>query len=190
MKKIRIVIAFTLCLFLTSCYSNSYDDLKATLPKEKTEKKESKKKKSVYFKSDKVVNSFFTKYNSFAEIKIPKSKIKQGNIETKALAYIEDLSMEVINTHYSLAISIGTSPTNENSKLYSVFRDTIKSVRSDITETEIQSVWSSIHETGYLVEDYNFHEINITYVPYKELSQGHSNLRIDLKFPLNSNESE
>lgn len=191
MKKITIILLFTLCLFLPSCSSNNYDNTNKTASNSlsaKKENKKSKKHKSVYFKSDETVNRFFTKYNSFAEIKIPKSNIEQGNIKTKALVYMDDLSMEIINAHNSLAISIGTSPTNEYSKLYSVFRDTIKSVKTDITEPDIQSAWNAIHETGYMVENYNFNKINITYIPYKELSKGHSNLRIDLDFPINDNE--
>ena len=51
----------------------------------------------------------------------------------------------------------------------------------NVADDEISTAWSAIHETGYLVEDYDFNEIKITYVPSKKLSWGTSALRIDLK---------
>lgn len=141
--------------------------------------------KLLFFESDEVVNAFFTDYNTIAEYEIPTDTIKKGNIKTKALVYIDDLHLEIINAKDFLSVSMGSDVENEETKLYSVFRDTIKSMRAEIEEVSIKSAWDSIHESGYLVEDYAFNDILITYVPHKELSKGHSNLRVDLEIPLN-----
>ena len=138
----------------------------------------------MYFESDEVVDKFFTDYNAIAEVVIHAEEIEKGNIRTKALVYIDDLSLEIINATDFLFVSMSSSVENENTKLYAVFRDTIKAIREDIVEEDIQSAWNAIHESGYLVEDYDFNGISITYVPFKELSVGTSNLRVDLEFPL------
>ena len=54
----------------------------------------------------------------------------------------------------------------------------------NVADDEISTAWNAIHETGYMVEDYDFNGIKITYVPSKELSWGTSALRVDLSFPL------
>ena len=113
-----------------------------------------------YFETDLIVNNFFVAYNAIAENPIDVTEIEKGNIKTKALVYIDDFSMEVINAADSLSVSIS------------------------VADDEISTAWNSIHETGYVVENYDFNGIRITYVPSKELSWGTSALRIDLSFPL------
>lgn len=138
----------------------------------------------LYFESDEVVDKFFADYNSIAEITISSEEIEKGNIRTKALVYIDDLSMEIINADDFLSISMSCSVENEATKLYAIYRDTIWAMRSEVSEDDIQLSWDAIHETGYLVEDYDFNGVSITYVPSKELSWGTSDLRIDLEIPL------
>lgn len=137
-----------------------------------------------YFESDEVVEKFFSDYNAIAEIIIPAEEIEKGNIRTKALVYIDDLSLEIINAEEFLSISMSSSVENEDTKLYVIFRDAIWAMKSDLSEDSIQACWQAIHESGYLVEDYDFEGINVTYVPAKELSWGTSNLRVDLEIPL------
>lgn len=137
-----------------------------------------------YFATDETVNNFFVKYNDIANEVIDASKIEKGNIDTKALVYIDDFNMEVVATRTELYVSIGTSPDNEDTQLHDIFTSCIKAMRAEYTDDEIETAWSDIHETGYMVEGYELNDTKITYVPYKELSSGHSNLRIDLVFSI------
>lgn len=191
MKKLRLLFVLTLCLIFSACGSNTdtpssesqAPESSSTL--EVTSQSEEPSPAPEYFESDAVVDKFFTDYNSIAEIKIPAEEIEKGNIRTKALVYIDDLSLEVINANDFLSISMGCSPENESTTLYALFRDCIKTMRPDISDEDIQSTWDSIHESGYLMDGYEFNDIKITYIPSKELSYGMSNLRIDLNIPLN-----
>lgn len=79
---------------------------------------------------------------------------------------------------------MSSSVENEATTLYAVFSDTIKVMRVDISEDEIQNAWNDIHESGYLVEGYTLNDVNISYIPSKELSWGISDLRVDLEIPL------
>lgn len=139
----------------------------------------------VYFESDDIVNDFFIKYNSFATNQIPQSMIKRGNIDTKALVYADEFNIEIINVSDSaLDISIGTNPENEKTVLLTVFSDCIKAMKPMLSDEEILSAWKAIHKTGYMVMDYDFAGIIITYVPSKELSWGRNNPRVDLTISL------
>ena len=137
-----------------------------------------------YFGTDLIVNNFFVAYNAIAESPIDATEIEKGNIKTKALVYIDDFSMEVINAADFLSVSISVDPENENTKLLSIFSSCIKAMYPNVADDEISAAWNAIHETGYMVEDYDFNGIQITYVPSKELSWGTSALRIDLSFPM------
>ena len=137
-----------------------------------------------YFETDLIVNNFFVAYNAIAESPIDVTEIEKGNIKTKALVYIDDFSMEVINAADFLSVSISVAPENEDTKLLSIFSSCIQAMYPNVADDEILTAWNAIHETGYMVEDYDFNGIKITYVPSKELSWGTSALRIDLSFPL------
>ena len=167
-----IIVIF--CFMLSACGGNANSE----------NNNEESTQEPCYFESDEVVNKFLSDYNSGAEIVIPLEAIEKGNISTKALVYIDDLSLEVINAKDYLSVSMSSSVENEGTKLYSLFRDTIKATRENVAEEDIQSAWTAIHETGYLTENYDFQGISITYVPSKELSWGTSGLRVDLKIPL------
>ena len=137
-----------------------------------------------YFESDIVVNDFFAKYNTIATTAIEIDAIEKGNIKTKALVYTDSFNLEVINVNNGeLHISIETEPADENTVMFSVFHDCIKAM-STLSDDEISNAWSAIHETGYMIEDYNINGILITYVPSKELSWGVNNPRVDLMIPV------
>lgn len=200
MKKFNSLVII-LCLLLSACSSNvtasantgfsdasdnsAIDDTTSVNDNQTLEETPNCNPEPIYFESDEVINKFFTDYNAIAEIAIPTEKIEEGNIKTKALAYIDDLNLEVTNADNFLSISMSSSVENENTKLYAVFRDTIQAMNASVSENNIQTAWEAIHQSGYLVEDYNLNGISISYVPSKELSWGTSALRIDLKFPLN-----
>ena len=181
MKKSCLLLILLLCLILSACGRNSET---SKVEDNQQQEEVTLDPKPLYFESDEVVNKFFTDYNAIAEISISADEIEKGNIRTKALVYIDDLSLEIINTTDFLSVSMSSSVENEDTKLYAIFRDSIKAMIADTTDKDIQSAWNTIHESGYLVEDYDFNGVSITYVPSKELSWGTSDLRIDLKIPL------
>ncbi|MBU5627097.1 hypothetical protein KQI82_09280 [Oscillibacter sp. MSJ-2] len=196
MKKFHLLLS--LCLILSACDGNTDTPTNAEKPNvsndviiEETPNVDDNQQGEVvsdtgplYFESDEVVDKFFTDYNAIAEVVIPVEEIEKGNIRTKALVYIDDLSLEIINANDLLSVSMSSSIENEDTKLYAIFRDTIKAMNANTADEDIQSAWNAIHESGYLVEDYDFNSISITYVPSKELSWGTSDLRVDLEFPL------
>lgn len=177
MKKWIILLLLTLSFVLTACGANKSTELDENAQQQKPSQEATSESTVTYFESDDVVNKFFTDYNSFAEVTIPANEIEKGNIRTKALVYMDDLSLEVINAKDFLAISMSASADNENGKLYSVFRDALKAVQKELAEEDIQSAWNAIHKTAYITEDYNLNGISVTYIP--------SVLRIDLNVPLN-----
>ena len=194
LKKFSLFFLLIICLALPACGGNadtSNNSAAEGSPKieesskvEISQPQEGASIEPLYFESDEVVDKFFADYNAIAEISIPADEIEKGNIRTKALVYIDDLSLEIINAKDYLSVSMGSSVENEATALYAIFRDTIKAINTDIADEDIQSAWVGIHESGYLVENYDFNGISITYVPSKELSWGTSDLRIDLKFPM------
>lgn len=205
MKKFCLLLILSLCLILSACGGNSDTPTNAEEPNvpnsavvegtpdiEETPEVEDNQQqeevtpdpKPLYFESDEIVDKFFTDYNAIAEVVIPAEEIEKGNIRTKALVYIDDLSLEIINASDFLSVSMSSSVENEATTLYAIFRDTIKAMSVGTADEDIQSAWNAIHESGYLVEDYDFNGVSITYVPSKELSWGTSDLRVDLEFPL------
>lgn len=193
MKKLIILVLASICVFgLAGCettdneISNKDETSNSTnLSEIQNDETETTMK---YFETDVIVNNFFVAYNAIAESPIDATEIEKGNIRTKALVYIDDFSMEVINATDILSVSIGVDPENEDTKLFSIFSSCIKAMYPNVTDDEISTAWNTIHETGYMVEDYDFNGIKITYIPSKELSWGTSALRIDLRFPKTSGE--
>ena len=196
MKKFNpfMILTLSFCLIFSACNLSTQTSSETAYSTEAPSTVESDQQiietpesspEPLYFESDSIVDKFFSEYNAIAEIKIPAEEIEKGNIRTKALVYIDDLSLEVINANRFLAVSMSSSVENESTTLYALFRDSIKTMEPNTTDEDIQSAWDSIHESGNLVEDYMFKDINITYIPSKELSWGTSNLRVDLEFPLN-----
>lgn len=199
MMKYCLLLILSLCLIFSGCGKNSENIEKSNMSdnsaieeipsNEKSPEAENNQQEATaptfsYFASDKIVDKFFTDYNAIAEISIPAEKIEKGNIRTKALAYLDDLSIEIINAGDFLSVSMSSSAENEDTKLYAIFRDSILAMRTDIAVESIQSAWNSIHESGHLVEDYDLSGISITYVPSTDLSWGTSDLRVDLEIPL------
>ena len=114
-----------------------------------------------YFETDLIVNNFFVAYNAIAENPIDVTEIEKGNIKTKALVYIDDFSMEVINAADFLSVSISVAPENEDTQLLSIFSSCIKAMYPNVADDEISTAWNAIHETGYMVENYDFNGIKI-----------------------------
>lgn len=181
MKKIVLttILILSVLFSLFGCSSQN------TTPTTSSVETSKEKTELLFFQYDDVVNNFFEKYNLISDRPIKSTEIKKGNINTKALVYIDDFSMEILNTKQnSLIISISDDYKNENTNLHNVFVNCIKAMYSDLNSDEIENAWNEIHSTGYQVENYDFNDIQITYVPYKELSSGHSDLRIDLTFSI------
>ncbi|MBE6879177.1 MAG: hypothetical protein E7488_08500 [Ruminococcaceae bacterium] len=198
MKKVIALVLALICVFgLAGCGTTDNEvssknettntmNVSEVQSEEETQEQEMQNTEVVmeYFETDLIVNNFFVAYNAIAESPIDVTEIEKGNIKTKALVYIDDFSMEVINAADFLSISISVDPENEDTKLLSIFSSCIKAMYPNVADDEISTAWNAIHETGYMVEDYDFNGIKITYVPSKELSWGTSALRIDLSFSL------
>ena len=93
--------------------------------------------------------------------------------------------MEIINSKRDfLSVSIGTDE-KDDSILHDIFINCIKSMDPYITDTDLESAWTELHATGYMIENYDLHGIKISYMPDKELSSGHSSPRFDFTFQLN-----
>ena len=59
------------------------------------------------------MDKFFTDYNAIAEVPIPADEIEKGNIRTKALVYIDDLSFgeagrKILCKRFSTKVKNGT----------------------------------------------------------------------------------
>ena len=138
------------------------------------------------YSDDVVVNDFFEKFNSISSHPVAASDIQRGNIRTKALIYTDIFNMEIVNsTQGNCYISISSSPEDENTILNELFGDCLKVVDVSLSDDDIASAWDALHKTGYMVDGYVLNDITISYIPYVELSKGHSNLRIDISFPVN-----
>ena len=169
MKRICAILA--LIVLLAGCGSSAADPAPTATPEPMKQEP-----KTVYFGSDEVVDAFLTAYNATAEIKIPPEEVEKGNIKTKALVYMEDLSFEIIHAPEFLSVSVGVDPENEETKLRAVFGDVIAAARPEISGEDADAAWEEMHATGYLVEGFALGDMTITYVPTKA--------RIDMKIPL------
>lgn len=187
MRKISLLLILAILVTFSACGKENKTSSfgVSDIPEESSSIESNQQSEPLYFESDSVVDKFFSDYNAIAEIEIPAEEIEKGNIRTKALVYIDDLSLEVINANDFLSISMSSSTENESTTLYALFRDSIRAMRADTTDAEILSTWNAIHESGYLSEGYVLNDIAIKYIPSKELSWGTSDLRIDLEIPLN-----
>lgn len=164
MKKIYIFLFLSLCVCIYACGGNANTQVSKDLS--------SDTESVMFFESDEVVNKLFADYNEISEVKIPAEEIQKGNIRTKALVYMDEFSLEVINAPDFLSISIGFSDESNDNVLYAVFRDIIKVTRTDVTEDSIQSVWKELHEVRVIKEPV-FGDVSISI--YSQ--------RIDLKIP-------
>lgn len=185
------ILALGLALVITALFMGcSSADNKIDTSTQTTEEKSptevtSEKDSYTYFPSDSLVDSFFQKYNQLTDRPIQKDEIKEGNISTKALVYYDSYSMEVINSRNGfLSVSIGADPDEEYKGFKKMFINCIKALREDLTSDEIEDAWDGMHESGHLTEDYDLNDLDISYMPYQELSQGHSDLRIDIMSPI------
>lgn len=194
-KYIVCLLFFVTCFGLSACSednessSNSSNDVavetSSKVEDKKREDNKPKKEEVIYFNSDNRVNEFLVDYNKRAEIVIPKESVEQGNIRNKALINTDDLWLEIINSNDCLYISMSSTLDDESTKLYAAFRDTIKTVQADATDEAILNAWNDIHSSGYMVNDYDFNGINISYVPSKLQTSVAKDLRVDLEIPLN-----
>lgn len=200
-RYLALVILMCLVLSLVACGNSTEKQQGTTVPFEETSNTENQEiipETSLthdtepsetepvleYFESDIAINAFFENYNEIATNKIDADLIEKGNIKTKAIVYANNFSLEVINTTDGvLSISIETEPDNEDNVMLAVFSDCIRAMHP-FSNDEIEDAWSAIHETGYMVEGYDFNGIIITYVPSKELSWGTNNPRVDLSISL------
>ncbi len=202
MKKIlMLMLAICMVLSFVACGTSSEDSDKNVESIVETENREEQEKTVEetpahettitetepvleYFETDVIVNDFFVNYNEIAINTINAELVEKSNIRTKALVYADNFSLEVINvSNEKLSISIGAKPEDESITMYEVFCDCIRATTS-MSDDEIANAWNYIHESGYMVEDYELKGVLITYVPSKELSWGVNDPRVDLTIPV------
>lgn len=158
-----------------------------TVEEVKEQVESTKEPELLYFKYDSVVDEFFSKYNSISSNKFKADQISKGNVQTKANARNDNLSLEIIHVddfeNPYIEVSIYSSYKDEGTVLYNAFVDTMKAECKDVSKKKIKKLWEKIHKTGYMVEDYDFNGIKISYVPHID-RQEHSEPRIDFNFPI------
>lgn len=183
-----LLIVFSLAVFTPRQSTETFGDVANPVLTE-TERPELPEEQIVensYFESDNVVNAFFEKFNAVSDNPIVASEIQEGNIKTKALVYSDMFSMDVVNSNRGfLSVSISTDPESEETTLYNLFCDCIKAMNESLSSEDIGAAWDTLHETGYMVEGYDLDGIGIDYIPFVELSSGHSDLCINFTFPIN-----
>lgn len=155
--------------------------------KEQVEQEESTKEPELlYFQYDKEIDAFFTEYNSISKNKFKEDQISKGNVRTKANARNKKLSLEIAHVNDFdkpyIEVSIYSNYKDEDTVLYNAFVDVMKVECKDLSKKKIKKAWDKIHKSGYMVEDYDFNGINISYVPHID-TQEYSEPRIDLIFP-------
>lgn len=167
-KKFFMFLILSLCIFLCACGGSTDTQTNEETPAV------TDPEPIIYFESDEVVNQLFADYNAIAEVKIPVEEIQKGNIRTKALVYMDDFGLEIINAPDYLSVSISFPDEAEDNISYAVFRDIIKVTRTDATEDSIQSVWDELHESN-IIEEPVFGDVSASYFPTAQ--------RIDLQIP-------
>lgn len=156
-------------------------------PEEEKEQEESTKEPELlYFQYDKEIDAFFTEYNSISKNKFKEDQISKGNVRTKANARNKKLSLEIAHVNDFdkpyIEVSIYSNYKDEDTVLYNAFVDVMKVECKDLSKKKIKKAWDKIHKSGYMVEDYDFNGINISYVSHID-TQEYSEPRIDLIFP-------
>ena len=205
-KRIRIVLVFLMLLSLVACGKNDVAVENTIEPEITTEEQEVITQETeepvvveeeptehesepdwVYFEYNNVVDDFFKVYNNTSSNLFTVEQISKGNTRAKALAYNDTLSMEVNHVDNFgdpyIAVSISAKYEDEGTILYRAFVDVIQTVYTDYDEQEIERVWNELHSSGYMVSDYDFDGIIITYVPHRD-TQEFSKPRLDMNFPI------
>ena len=103
----------------------------------------------VTYHANKDINGFITKYNSFAEIKINKSDIKDAARNTMVYFYIgrSYVSLSINDTGTLAEITLGDKI--DAPELYVAFRDITKTLNSSFSDDIIKSIWNLIKEGKY-----------------------------------------
>ena len=139
----------------------------------------------VYFESDELVNQFIGDINDNTDYTV--EDISKGNIVTKCICRINDCYSTIIDTtdavaEYNIEVSVdGGNNQEDTDKMIDTSKVLMKVLDPSLTDDTIDSIISDLLAENYLKEDVEVGEnIKITFVPFKELSNGVSTSRIDI----------
>ncbi len=183
-KKIISFLLIVVCIFtLIACESSKENEeinvksKPTTEELDKTKNNSEEKVKETEYAKDKVVNNFITNYNSFSNS--PIINIKKGNIRTKYFGETYGYTVEMLNANDTNKIDITINKTNETldigmEGMKEVFHDIIKAIITDENEEDINSYFDKLVSNEYMVTEEAFNELEIIFLPDKELSKGKS----------------
>ena len=164
---------FVFCFLLILCFCLSACGAQDTLSEQEY----------TYFATDAVVDDFFVQYNANAELAIPAEKVEKGKEDEQALVTMDGWGLEVINSGDFLTVNLYAVAEKEDTELYSLFRDVVKTMRENMTDEDIRIAWNDIPKTGETEEYYNFNGISVYYVPTWEMSFGNTPTKIYMVIP-------
>ncbi len=149
-----------------------------------SEKESDKKETELLYASDEVVNNFITEYNKIS--KSPLENIEEGNIRTKYFASSYGYSLEILNAADTEKIFVRINATAAAFEeglvgMRDVFHDVVKVIDPILSNNEIYEYFDNLVKNEYMVKNDPFGNIEVTYIPAKELSSGFSRGRIDLR---------
>lgn len=140
-KILFFAVVCTTALFLAACGGNMQSVSSSPSAAQAEEEK------TIYFKTDKGLNRFFSEYASIAEYPFEPDDIKQGNVRTKALVSTSDLYIELVNSKNELTICIDDGKEMSDT-LCPVFRDFLRVLDGSLSDEQIEQAWADIKEIG------------------------------------------
>ncbi len=137
-----------------------------------------------YYENDDVVNEFISAFNE----KYPESAItdaEQGNIKQKAYGHIDGVRVEMLNSYGAAAenynMSVYGGNTDEATEaMFEAFEKVVTVLNPDLSDEQVNELMTYLTSQEYMVEDYEYEGLVITYVPSKELSYGKNDSRLDI----------
>lgn len=182
MRKVKIISVFliAICIFtLVSCkFSKVNEDqnVKKGINNEKINSTKNTSEDKPKYAEDEVVNNFIKNYNSLSNS--PIINIEKGNIRTKYFGETYGYLIEMLNANDTnkIVLTINKTEKNENigmEGMKEVFNDAIKVIIPDISEEDINNYFDNLINNEYMVTEEVFNQIEILFVPDKELSYGH-----------------
>ena len=165
-------------LTMTGCNETNVDKGIVNQPDNNVTKEKQENK----YAKDNLINRFITLYNDSSSNLM--DHIEHGNIRTKYYGYVMGRRIEMINASSSGYFSITINGLNDEKdveNIIAIYKDIIKIVDNDITDTMIEESSKMMKNSSTMIEDYKVTEnTKITYVPAIQLSNRKTNCRIHI----------
>lgn len=149
------------------------------------------------FESNDTVNRFLISYNEVADNKLKKSEIERGNIDTKALIYMEDYSFEIIyvdSLYYEsfenepvLTIDISAKFDADQEGYFELFKNTMIALGLNQSVEELRELFEnvlSMNSVGLDVESIEVDKIRIEHVNSGKMGNWNTDQRIEIYAPI------